>query len=737
VPDWQDLLTWNGPECAIFDVTDYWDCANPWVNDDISTAFHYKIQVLFPKNCEGDVCFSVVGRQDLGEICIEDETGRINLEINILDVCLNPIEYRYNLVSKLDLEETIYFYAKISTTNQYIELPEHIVGEVIACGELFEGIDLLQTGYEPGCAEYRAGPYTTREFFSSCNGGNLIFRFTYGQNAMQAAKVKEVGFSIDETEDLNFTNNIVLSGYPISNTVCFPGGSFLAFGTTVNIDLREWPYPCEDFMCNIKGYKGGDHIITTSGIASPGYFDTNPEQSTYEISQTFLYDIFNLNWKAAVNNGPDRDAKPISTTIRLYHGCEARDILYTPPSGDTLFCSDDPADFLELTADPNPFLVYQERIAYKWIVTPLDPPGQGSFPNGDELQIRNNQFRADFPGDVQIQYKIKDIPSGYESEPSDPITLHLAPTIEITSPSNDDKFAFDDQSQGTMTIPATATVYPLQSASGLDWTITEIEGSDLIITPGGDPPTSVTIEYSNLPEDNDQFGVKYIKVAIPAYNVADSVLVKVFFDKTSDNNPEVPYPNWYFYWGEGSEPNPVVAGLPGCAYNALLIDRYGTTDTITGFIQIGPRASRIHYECSPPGGPGCYGYLINGIRFGGDHVNGVDCTAEVVAHERFHKWVVLEAWAPGGSWYTLYGGPRTTGPFGNDRDGDWLPNFYEEMVSETDPDNPDTFDISGIFHNPEIYPIGDWEYVCMIEGNGKLGDHSRDWSAGIYSKQWP
>jgi hypothetical protein len=447
-----------------------------------------------------------------------------------------------------------------------------------------------------------------------------------------------------------------------------------------------------------------------------------------------------LNWKIAVNHGPDRDAQPISTTIRLYHGCEARDIIYTPPSGDTLFCSNDPADYLVLTADPNPNLASQDRIRYRWIVTPLDPPGQGSFPNGDEPQSRTNQFRADYPGDVQIQYKIRDVATGYESDPSDPITLHLAPTIEIISPSPllpFDQFAFDTQMpHGALSISAEATLTPSQMVPYLVWDITPIAGSDLVIQPDPSLP-KCAFNFAKLPLLNSEFGIKWIYATFPDWNVKDSVQIETFFDKTGTNNPETNYANWHFYWGEASDPNnPVVPDLPGIAYNDLLIGRYGTTDTITGFIQIGPRASRIHYECSPPGGSGCYGYLIHGIRFGGDHVNGVDCTAEVVAHERFHQWVVLEAWAPGGQWYTLYGGPRTTGPLGNDKDGDWLPNFYEEMVSETDPDNPDTFDVSGLFHNPDIYHIGDWEYVCMLEGNGRIGDHSRDWSAGIYSKQW-
>jgi len=51
--------------------------------------------------------------------------------------------------------------------------------------------------------------------------------------------------------------------------------------------------------------------------------------------------------------------------------------------------------------------------------------------------------------------------------------------------------------------------------------------------------------------------------------------------------------------------------------------------------------------------------------------------------------------------------------------------------------NPDTHDVARIKGNAIYRPVGDQEYMAMINGNGVIGDASKDWSAGIYSKQWP
>lgn len=254
-----------------------------------------------------------------------------------------------------------------------------------------------------------------------------------------------------------------------------------------------------------------------------------------------------------------------------------------------------------------------------------------------------------------------------------------------------------------------------------------------ILTTVPSPPVGTTVDfyYAGLPTQNKDFGEKkYIKASLQAYDVAESVRVYVYFPVDNDisNHPGGTSPNWFYYWQEGN----AVPNMSGVIYDSGI--GYGETSP-TGTIKIGPAADNIHYPCDTPA-PGCYGFLINGIGFGGDAINGMDCTAEVVAHERYHAWVYAN-WRIGGQWYNDYGGPRTTGPGGNDIDGDWLPNEYENDVSHTLPTNSDTHDVARIRNNPSYRAYGDEEYMAMLAGNGVTGDHQKDWSAGTYSKQWP
>ncbi len=608
------------------------------------------------------------------------------------------------------------FSAQLRSPNEEMEFPYSLEGVVIAGRQVFPSIYLLRTYYEPGCAEYKSGFFSTRSFFSTQTSGNLLFRLSYGPGAIEAIYASEVEFTIDN--DLNFTDNVEIEGYSMSNTVCYPGGSFLSFGASVEIDIGGWPYPCQQFYAAIKGFDGGDHLITTGNVVTPNEFTTIPAQSSYEIEQYFNYEEISLNWKASVDNGPDRNAKPLSTPIRIYHGFQANDIIVpNPPSGDTMYCG----DLLVLRADPMPNLAFQGRIEYCWQIIQANPPPpvNGVFPNGNCVHTRENTFRADYPGDIQIRYRIKDGPTEYYSEYSNTITLHLAPKIEITRPNSlDYKFTFDAQTpDGVLKIPAKAIVEPTQMIPDLIWDITPIVGSNLVINPGPTMDTVVFV-FTGLPASNSEFGQKWVYASFPAWDAKDSVIALAFFSKDIDNHPGRVTANWFFYWQEGD----VVPNMAGVGYDPMLIG-YGQTSN--GVITIGPAAATIHY----PGG-----YIINGIHFGGNHVNGVDCTAEVVAHERYHAWV-FSNWR-GGQWFIDYG-PRTTGPGGNDRDGDWLANEYETSVSNTDPDNPDTHDVARIRHYPPYYSYGDQEYMAMVAGNGVTGDHLRDWSAGLYSKQWP
>jgi hypothetical protein len=228
----------------------------------------------------------------------------------------------------------------------------------------------------------------------------------------------------------------------------------------------------------------------------------------------------------------------------------------------------------------------------------------------------------------------------------------------------------------------------------------------------------VTFELTGLPNDNDQFGPKYIKATLPGYNAAESVEVKLFYNKYATNHPGGGIgspPNWYYYWGQGQVVPDLVNPLLGFIGYDDTLSIYGITTN--GIIIIGPLTCTIHYN--PPLGP------IDGQYYGGPQTNGIDCTAEVVAHERFHEWV-WNNWQLGGIWY-----PWTPE---KDMDGDMLENTYEALVCGTDSLNSDTKNMAQFGWD---ILLGDQEYMGVIMGDGVRGIQIKDWSAGNYSKQWP
>jgi hypothetical protein len=108
-----------------------------------------------------------------------------------------------------------------------------------------------------------------------------------------------------------------------------------------------------------------------------------------------------------------------------------------------------------------------------------------------------------------------------------------------------------------------------------------------------------------------------------------------------------------------------------------------------------------------------------------DILNGIDCTSEVVAHEKYHRWV-HNNWHSGGQWNGQ-----------QDTDGDQLPDDYENNVSHTNADSSDSYNVAGIRNYPPYRRYGDQEYMAMKIGNHLQGVSQKDWSAGNYSKQWP
>jgi hypothetical protein len=117
-------------------------------------------------------------------------------------------------------------------------------------------------------------------------------------------------------------------------------------------------------------------------------------------------------------------------------------------------------------------------------------------------------------------------------------------------PLDSTKLTFNALDPGRLDILAVGTTVPDSLRDSLVWSITPIVGSTLVTKPVVPKGDSVWFRFAGLPDSNNQFGVKYLKASLVDYDVAESVMVKVFYPKDATNNPDTQHdwPNWYYYW---------------------------------------------------------------------------------------------------------------------------------------------------------------------------------------------
>lgn len=656
VPGWEQLVSWEGPTCVIINAYG-WSCGNPPRGGQISTAFHYRVNVLYPKGCKGQGCFSIINHPEYGQICIGDDIGNIAICVDILDPCGNPIRNRDNIPYPfVDMDESVVFLAELSSPNENADFPDYLAGEVDGCGPVYENIQMIKTYSQPGYAEYLSSPYTARVFFPGCPGGDLLFRLSGANDYYETIYAIEVEFTVDR--DLNFIDNIEIAGNPATNTVCYPGNSFLTFGVDVTIEPNGWPYPCEIFNTAIKGFKAGEQIIVTSGEAVAGGFTTEPAQSTYEIVPAIEFEEFNLNWMASVNGGTDREARPLSTPVRVYHGFRADDIMVNeapPPPQNIIPCGNS----INLKVNPTPDLAYQDRIIYHWEDT---PQGIGEFDQNHNSLAKEVSFTTITTGDVEIRYYIEDNVTGYTSELSAPLTVHSA-SITVVPPL-DDRFTFSPASTGILDGDFHADIEPESIRELVTWTFDPIGSSVLTITPDL-PNGDVHFEYENLPTGND-FGEKKVKMASPNPDVSDIIKIRVFFpmftngqdfaDNHSGGDPA--HPNWFHYWKQtnaGAVLVPYGYEGPDCTLRRR------------GYYNF--REQRF-YICELAG-------MFCAIDCAHQNYNGIDLFAVTVRHEAGHYEDYRDMWyLPYGRYVDLLDNDPNP-PSGHPLDGDLVPDNLE------------------------------------------------------------
>ena len=299
-------------------------------------------------------------------------------------------------------------------------------------------------------------------------------------------------------------------------------------------------------------------------------------------------------------------------------------------------------------------------------------------------------------GDVELSYKVQDVAAGYESESPDPQkVIHIRkPKITITSPAAGSKFVYNTEVPGVLTIDATARVVPQSLANDILWSIWNIDGS--VLTTNPTPPTgsSVTFYYTELPQHNDEFGIKCLKASLPAYDVSESVMVKVYYPKNSQNNPAGLEPNWYFYWSQ------TIASTGTHVYDP-------TTDEI-GYYRFGDHQFFIGYKAA----------LSSWVVCAATRYDGIDFFAATCFHENEHQ-----------SYYDLWWRPL----------GGYLPNIHRDNDRDRCLDSKEPYLVPPLDSTLIVtYPAGyenipnfdDWEYLgyekeCdWIKGNAD----SFDWS---------
>ena len=244
-----------------------------------------------------------------------------------------------------------------------------------------------------------------------------------------------------------------------------------------------------------------------------------------------------------------------------------------------------------------------------------------------------------------------------------------------------------------------------------DYEITDIYWAGDIIPGEGNP-----YEYSAHPGSHGKKNVTCTITYKNKFNCAVgtnsfSTDFNLFFNKSGDDdgNDE---PNWFRYWKrDGAVPNMAVA-----KYDASSTD-YGYM-TGGGELYLTPYSAGKHYN-----DPIIVNSSFGNEWFGGPSVKGIDCTAEIIAHELYHKWV-NDQWRTGGS---FVGQTDSDNGLQAVDCRDRLPDTYETATSKTKIDDTDTYDLEAL-KGPEYRKYGDNEYMAMRTANGVTGIEENDWA---------
>lgn len=345
--------------------------------------------------------------------------------------------------------------------------------------------------------------------------------------------------------------------------------------------------------------------------------------------------------------------------------------------------------------------------------------GGGGVPNGWATDLATSTGGKYYPlGDLKpILEDITNKMDAIKISPKDPTTLKSV-TLKA-----DVKLSGDNEITGySWKVGGVSTSTIEWEGNGKSWSFTPAAGKY------GSKNAMLITHFKNKVTGKTGFDVR-------------SKSFKVFFKKDADDDNAKDsngnkIPNWFTYWKKDG----AIPEMSNVEYDG---DLGGYGESRNSQVYISPDAAGVHYSTPIKVTTG------SGIEtFGGPTVKGIDCAAEVVAHENFHKKVQegelegntgddLDKWQKGPSkicaetdpfkwlWCKLFGKGIQFNT--NDPCPDGLNSDYESAISHTDPNKPDTWNLEKA--KSEVYAIyGDQELEAMRAAIGKRGDSTKDWA---------
>jgi hypothetical protein len=307
--------------------------------------------------------------------------------------------------------------------------------------------------------------------------------------------------------------------------------------------------------------------------------------------------------------------------------------------------------------------------------------------------------------------------------------------IELDDPSADAAFSGDT---GRAEIAARQEAWLNGRAANdqVAWTLDKIPAPTVqTVVPTTAQGERVTFTYAGLPRRHDEFGPRTLEARVQsgACNCSRTQPVRLFFNADATNNPEGTDPNWYYYWKQTD-------AVPATARSVTMVFRGflpldpgapgGTVaarwDGVTETLFIGSEASQLcelPRQPAPPHDPS--GRAI---------AEGIDCFAELVAHELQHRTDFI-------TWWGSPKGPHSVTRLewlARDFDLDLVPNGVEDTLpgcrsGAPTRENKYSCDARPLGHVPDAevnaYYTG-WAWPL-----GQV--NHQDWSCGGASpKQW-